>query len=73
VFRQMLMADPNRFGDAGDREALRALIDRRRVELEQEAMLLGRRFFVDRPRRFARRVKGYWKTWRRAATAVPAG
>ena len=64
VFRQLLTDDPDRFGDAGDREALLALIDRRRAELEQEAMLLGQRFFADRPRRFARRLKGYWKAWR---------
>jgi RNA polymerase sigma-70 factor (ECF subfamily) len=59
-------------GDEGDRETLLALIDRRRTELGQEAMLLGRGFFEDRPRRFARRLKGYWKTWRRPATLPPA-
>jgi CHAD domain-containing protein len=64
VLRQMLTDDPGRFGDAGDTEVLLALIDRRRAELEQEAVLLGRRFFLDRPRDFARRLKGYWKAWR---------
>src|SRR5262245_33321317 len=63
VLRQMLTDDPGRFGDEGDREVLLALIDRRRAELEQEAMLLGRRFFQDSPRDFARRLRGYWKTW----------
>ena len=72
VLRQMLTDDPERFGDAGDREVLLALIDRCRAELEQESMLLGRRFFQDKPRQFARRLKGYWKTWRRATTAAQA-
>jgi CHAD domain-containing protein len=64
VLRQMLTDDPERFGDKGDREVLLALIDRRRAELTQEALLLGERFFQDRPRDFARRLRGYWKAWR---------
>jgi CHAD domain-containing protein len=71
VLRQMLTGDPGRFGDEGDREVLLALIERRRAELEQEALLLGRRFFQDRPREFARRLKGYWKTWRAATGRQP--
>jgi CHAD domain-containing protein len=67
VLRQTLTDDPERFGDEGDREMLLALIDRRRAELTQEAMLLGGRFFQERPRDFARRLKGYWKAWRAQA------
>src|SRR5205085_153720 len=67
VLRQLLTDDPGRFPEAGDREVLLALIDRRRAELEQEATLLGERFFQDRPRDFARPLKGYWKTWRSRA------
>jgi CHAD domain-containing protein len=70
VLRQMLTDDPDRFGDDGDRETLLALIDRRRAELEREAIRLGGRFFQDKPKQFARRLKGYWKAWRRAATEV---
>jgi CHAD domain-containing protein len=72
VLRQMLSNDPDRFGDEGDREMLLALIDRRRAELEQEAMLLGGRFFQDSPRPFARRMKSYWKLWGRTTTAAQA-
>jgi CHAD domain-containing protein len=64
VLRRTLTHEPQNFGDEGDREMLLALIDRRRAELEQEVMLLGGRFFLDRPRDFTRRLKGYWKTWR---------
>jgi len=67
ALRQLLTDDPGRFGDEGDRELLLALIDRRRAELEPEAMLLGQRFFQDSPRKFSRRLRGYWKTWRAQA------
>jgi len=64
----MLADDSGSFGDDSDRETLLALIDRRRAELEQEAVLLGTRFFQDRPKEFVRRLKGYWKTWRGQAS-----
>lgn len=67
VLRHMLTDEPERFGDEADVEVLLALIDRRRAELEQEATLLGERFFQDRPREFARHLKGYWRTWRQSA------
>jgi hypothetical protein len=72
VLRQLLTDEPERFGDEGNQEVLLALIDRRRAELERESVLLGRRFFQDKPRQFARRWKGYWKTWRRVTTAAQA-
>jgi hypothetical protein len=71
ALRQMLTDDPGRFGGADDVEVLLALIDRRRAELEQEAALLGRQFFQDGPRAFARRLRGYWKTWRARAEPGP--
>jgi len=70
VLRQLLTDEPDRFGAAGDRELLLALIDRRRAELEEESLRLGERFFQERPRAFVRRLKGYWKAWR-APTAAP--
>jgi len=72
VLRQMLM-DPDHFEDDADGEMLLALIDRRRDEVEQEAMLLGERFFQDRPREFARRLKGYWKTYAASKRATANG
>ena len=64
VLRGMLSDQPDRFGEEQDREALLALIDRRRAELCQEAMLLGGRFFQESPRKFVRSLKCYWKMWR---------
>jgi CHAD domain-containing protein len=73
ALRQMLTEHPDRFGDESDRELLLALIDRRRAELEQEALMLGRRFFQDSPQDFARPLKGYWKTWRAQPEPEPSG
>jgi CHAD domain-containing protein len=73
MLRRLLTEDPGRFGEEGDREVLLALLDRRRVELEEEALLLGRRFFQDNPRDFARRLKGYWKTRRARAEPEQSG
>jgi CHAD domain-containing protein len=60
VLRQMLLQDQNRFSDEKKLELLFALIDRRREELQEEAHLLGRRFFQDAPEDFTRRLHGYW-------------
>src|SRR5262245_15788211 len=68
VLRQTLTDDPGRFGDAGDVEVLLALIDRRRAELEQAVLPLGRGYRQGRPRPFARRLKAYWKTWRASSS-----
>jgi CHAD domain-containing protein len=69
VLRKTLTGDSGRFGES-DVEVLVALIDRRRAELEKEAITLGQRFFQDRPRDFGRWLKGNWKTWR--AETAPA-
>jgi CHAD domain-containing protein len=70
VLRHTVAGGPEPFGDEGDVEVLLALIDRRRTELEQEAMALGQRFFQDRPRDLGRLLKGYWKTWRAEPAAT---
>jgi hypothetical protein len=71
LMRQMLTDEPGKFGNTSDVEVLLALMDRRRTELEQEARLLGRRCYLDKPREFARRLKGYWQTWHDQANSKP--
>jgi CHAD domain-containing protein len=44
-------------------EALVALIDQRRGELEAEANRLGKRLYVESPNTFMRRFKVYWRAW----------
>lgn len=68
VLRRMVSSNREQFDNEGEVEMLVALIDRRRTELEQEAMLFGRRFFQEAPKDFAHRLKGYWKTWKKQQT-----
>jgi CHAD domain-containing protein len=44
-------------------EALVALIDQRRGELETEAKRLGERLYVERPDAFVYRFEVYWRAW----------
>lgn len=50
--------------DVTEVEALLALIDRRRTELETEAELLGSRLYAEKPSAFVGRMESYWKAWR---------
>jgi CHAD domain-containing protein len=63
VLRQKLLDDPERFGGDSTVETLTDLIDRRRLELQREARLLGERLFQDSNNDLGRRLKGYWQTW----------
>jgi CHAD domain-containing protein len=47
-----------------DIEALIALIDQRRGELQVEAKRLGERVYAEKPRAFAGRFQVYWQAWR---------
>jgi CHAD domain-containing protein len=67
VLREKVTAEPDAFGGDNALETLLALIDRRREELRQEAFLLGRRLYCDRPRVFTARMKSYWKAWKAGA------
>jgi CHAD domain-containing protein len=73
VLRQMVTQDPDRFGGENGVELLVALIDRRREELEGEAILLGHRLFQDSPKAFARRLRSYWRVWRKQGQVMQQG
>ncbi|HKO31784.1 MAG TPA: CHAD domain-containing protein [Nitrospiraceae bacterium] len=49
--------------DRTQQDALVALIDQRRGELEVEAHRLGERIYVERPKDFVHRFGMYWRTW----------
>jgi CHAD domain-containing protein len=54
---------------AVDVDALRALIDHSRNELQTEAMRAGERLYAETPKQFARRMHRYWKAGRAQARA----
>jgi len=49
--------------DRVQQDALVALIDQRRKELEVEANRLGERIYVERPKAFVDRFGVYWRAW----------
>ena len=53
-----------------DAEALKALVDERQRELRAQALALGVRFYQERPKVFCRRLRQYWKRWRREPTRL---
>ena len=52
--------------DSADLDALLALIDRRRRQLQDKARLLGARLYEPKPRRFRARVGKCWRLWDQA-------
>lgn len=67
VLRQALTS--RRIQAAADIDAIVALIDHRRGELQQEIMSLGERVYAEPPRAFLKRMKRSWKAGRRGAKA----
>ena len=61
ILRQTLLQQPPE--DRTQLEALVALIDQRRGELEVEATRLGERIYVEKPNAFVRRFEVYWRAW----------
>jgi CHAD domain-containing protein len=64
ILRQHVLEQTEKAGDRTDLEALVALIDQRRGELQVEARHLGGRVYVEKPRAFTGRLKVYWQAWR---------
>ncbi len=54
-------------GDSTEHAGLHALIDRRCLALEADALFRGRLLFAERPRQFVLRMRAYWRARRSAA------
>lgn len=53
--------------DAVHRETLRRLIEVRQADLITAALAAGERIYAEKPKAFSRRVRAYWRAWRRQA------
>jgi CYTH domain-containing protein/CHAD domain-containing protein len=53
--------------DAVHRETLRTLIEARQASLLAEARGAGERVYAETPKAFDRRLRAYWRAWRRVA------
>ncbi|HEV7443069.1 MAG TPA: CHAD domain-containing protein [Steroidobacteraceae bacterium] len=68
VLRQKAQAHQDTL--ANDSSVLLALIDRRRIELRDKAVIRGRQLYEEKPGTFAMRLRGYWTNWHQG-TAHP--
>jgi CYTH domain-containing protein/CHAD domain-containing protein len=53
-----------RAGLVADRDVLRELIERRQAELLESALRLGKRVYAEKPKRYRKRMRAYWRAWR---------
>jgi CHAD domain-containing protein len=63
VLRSKITAHVDAF-EGKDYDALIAVLDRRRKQLQNKAFKLGARIFEEKPRRFVGRIGRYWQLWR---------
>ena len=61
VLHEDAVANPEAFEDPHDLERLTELIDRRREELIEESLALGRLLYAEKPKRFVKRIGAYWE------------
>jgi CYTH domain-containing protein/CHAD domain-containing protein len=54
--------------DPAQKATLRALIEARQASLLAEARSAGERVYAERPKAFGRRLRAYWRAWRRAVS-----
>ena len=64
MLREWVLEQPRNADDLTEIEALMALIDQRRGELQVLAQLLGTRLYVEQPEVFKNRFYEYWRAWR---------
>lgn len=48
----------------GEMEVFQGLAQQRHEELRASALVLGTRFYAEKPRVFRDRLSGYWRSWR---------
>ena len=50
--------------EASEKELLNALVRQRKVELRNEAITIGQKFFAETPKQLTKRLKAYRKSWK---------
>jgi CHAD domain-containing protein len=64
ILRVKILEQPEPWANPEDLGAVCTLIDSHRAALQQQALELGRRLYVEKPSDFKRRLKGYWRVWK---------
>lgn len=65
VLKSLLHAESESFNKKSDLPAFLALVERRRLELQDQARSVGARVFAESPKALAKRLNRLWKAWRR--------
>ena len=63
MLRKQALKQSRKAKDGHQYEALLALIDKRRAELETRACFLGQRIYAEESRAFSDRFHEYWRAW----------
>jgi CHAD domain-containing protein len=71
ILRERVLEHAGRSDGRPALEALVALIDQRRGELQVEAVRLGARVYGEKPRAFVGRLRAYWQAWRAEVRVDP--
>lgn len=66
IFKETLIAEPERFGGAQGLRDLIPVIDRCRTELRTRSLSLGPKLFAEKPDDLAKRLEPTWHEWRGA-------
>lgn len=69
VLRTTILAEYPRAGATATVRALERRIDRARARMQAQARPLAERIYLERPRDFTRRLRGYWQTWQAEQSA----
>ncbi|MXW78656.1 MAG: CHAD domain-containing protein [Gemmatimonadetes bacterium] len=72
VLRTTVMVEFPRAGATATLMALERRIGEVRSRMQGQARLLGERIYLERPREFSRRLRGYWRVWQVEQDGVPA-
>jgi CHAD domain-containing protein len=64
ILRENVIEQESDSEDRTETEALVALVDQRRNELQVGAKVLGAKIYAEKPKAFVVRVEGYWDAWR---------
>jgi len=74
VLARFLRGKAEGYGSADDVAAFVALAEQRRAQLEAAALPLGRKLYVDKPKRLTKRFDTWWDAWHdeAAVDAAPA-
>src|SRR5215510_831901 len=64
LLRKRALSESKKEKNGHEYEALLALIDKRRAELQTQACFLGQRIYAERPKAFRSRFYEYWRAWR---------